>query len=60
LLVVRSVDENTRVIESAETSKIWDAWREVSVLPILKGRELAVITAKVGRSEGLSEVEEIQ
>ena len=60
LFVVRSVDQNTRVIESAEASKIWDAWRSVAVLPVMTDGELATIAAKVASSESLSAAEKLQ
>lgn len=60
LLVARSVDQNTRVVESVEASKIWEAWRDVVVLPVIAGGELADVHAKVSNSQALSDSEQIQ
>jgi len=60
LLVVRSVDQNSRVIAAGEANNIWQAWRQVAVLPIISGGELAAVKSKVLNSESLSNVEEVQ
>ena len=60
VLVVRSIDENTKVIQSSEYNNIWNAWREVAVLPIITGGDLAAVSAKVKMSEALSPAEQIQ
>ncbi len=58
--VIRSIDQNTRAIEAAEANNIWEAWREVHVLPVINNPEFAAIYAKVRDSENLSATEQIQ
>ncbi len=40
--VVKSIDQNTKVIEAAEANKIWEVWREVAVLPALNYKAKAL------------------
>ncbi len=58
--VVRSIDQNTKAIEAAEANNIWEAWREVAVLPVINNSEFAAVYAKARGSEILSAVEEVQ
>ncbi len=60
VFVIRSIDQNTKAIEAAESNNIWAAWREVGVLPIINNPEFAAVYAKVRDSESHSATEHIQ
>jgi len=58
--VVRSIDQNTKAIEVAESNNICAAWREVGILSAIDNPDFAAVLAKVRNSESLSDVEQIQ
>lgn len=58
LLLVRSVDQNSKVIAAAEENNIWDTWRQIAVLPLLNNPEMAELRSKVLDSEELSTMEQ--
>ncbi len=58
--VVKSIDQNTRAIEAAEANNIWEAWREVTILPVMNNPEFAAVLAKVRDSVNLSVTEQIR
>jgi hypothetical protein len=58
--VIRSIDQNTKAIEAAESNNIWAAWREIGIMPAINNTDFAAVLAKVGNSESLSDVEQIQ
>ena len=60
LLLVRSVDQNTKVITASEANNIWDSWRQIAVLPVLNNAQLADVSSKVLDSQELSIAEQRQ
>lgn len=60
VFVVRSIDQNTKAIEAAESNNIWEAWREVGVLPVINNADFAAVYAKAKGSESLSVAEQAQ
>ena len=60
VFVVRSIDQNTKAIEAAEANNIWEAWREVGVLPVINNADFAAVYAKAEGSESLSAAEQAQ
>ena len=57
VFVAFSVNRNTAMIEAAEESKFFDAWRNVAQLPFYTDAELASIQLKVHSGEELNLLE---